>query len=314
VELDNEKDPTPRSILEPAKPPFPAPARNAMPDLLTAHINDTKELASVSHQQQNQSGGHQSKNSLGLKVITNPGNAFDNLHLSFLPTRKNFLGEGRYGRVYLGQYTIENSPMPDSQKKGSLMLGSAKETMENRSTSTPTSTTNTNISKSSQPDPKHSHNTSNPSAEFKTCAVKRLHNSSECQAIGFAELFILRRIGNHPHIVQLIGAKDETDLESASYKKRIKNSLTDATSPITPVSTPSLLSMSKEEVAPRLLLLLGFESGGNMWDYIEEHKDVGIGKSMWLKWSRQLASAVDYVHSFGIVHHDIKPHNCLVCF
>ncbi|KAJ3403320.1 hypothetical protein HDV05_007877, partial [Chytridiales sp. JEL 0842] len=267
-------------VLEIQKSSYPTAARHSKSDMMSlpslAAVNSSnslkKKTSTPEFSQSRADGGVAVRSTPGLAVITNPGHAFDNIHLSFLPTRKNFLGEGRYGRVYLGQYTV-HEPAPEPQKDtAKSKVSASNDAGDHVDSPVPLS------AKSSTP---HDHFYSNP--EFKTCAVKRLHSSPECQAIGFAELFILRRIGTHPHIVSLIGAKDETDLESAAYKKRTKSSVSDLTSPLS--SKPLLLPFTEETASPRLLLLLGFEPGGNMWDYIEANKDVGIGKATWLKWS-----------------------------
>ncbi|KAJ3071218.1 hypothetical protein HDU98_005664 [Podochytrium sp. JEL0797] len=66
------------------------------------------------------------------------------------------------------------------------------------------------------------------------------------------------------------------------------------------------------EEVPRLLIVLELASRGTMMDYIVSVQGEGVGQELWMRWAQQLASAVDYVHSFGYVHHDVKPHNCLL--
>ena len=39
-----------------------------------------------------------------------------------------------------------------------------------------------------------------------------------------------------------------------------------------------------------------------------------IGFRLWLKWARQLSSALYHLECLQVVHHDIKPHNILVIF
>ncbi|KAJ3212896.1 hypothetical protein HDU67_003513 [Dinochytrium kinnereticum] len=293
------------------------------------------------------------KTNRGLTIITNPGGPFDNINLSFLPLRKNFLGEGRYARVYLGQYTITNSISGGVQSKPSVPSDANVEALPSATTSnneiTPTADTvragsNANLTvlttppNSSTTPGSNTSGTSTATARmttpFLTCAVKRMHNNPESQSVGLAELFILRRIGNHPNIVRLIGAKDETDVDSLTVKNRIRSSslstngqplpssTTSTATTLSPstVKSPSPSSPTSQQIStlfgvdasPRLLLLLGYEPGGTMWDYIEERKDVGIGHEVWARWAGQLAGAVEYTHSFGIIHHDIKPHNCLL--
>ncbi|KAJ3192566.1 hypothetical protein HK101_006305 [Irineochytrium annulatum] len=312
----------------------------------------------------------------GLTVITNPGSAFDNINLSFLPLRKNFLGEGRYAQVYLGQYTVSNpafsggtgtgaatarpapttgrvaelrqaldpmvvdspssAPTPmevDPILKASLSLagdrlkhgaestsGSMSDstitpmtaTPKNTSTSTPPPSSASEVSIT--PTQSTSTSTSTRASPFLTCAVKRMQNTPEAQSVGLAELFILRRLGNHPNVVRLIGAKDETDVDSFAVRNKIRRASLSSSSPVSssPTGTAPLPNtLLGLDSSPRLLILLEYAPGGTMWDYIENSRDLGIGQEMWTRWAGQLAAAVEYIHSFGIVHHDIKPHNCL---
>ena len=52
-----------------------------------------------------------------------------------------------------------------------------------------------------------------------------------------------------------------------------------------------------------------------------EHKDMDtwmrknpkiLGSKLFLKWAHQIASGLAALHSIGIIHHDIKPHNIMV--
>ncbi|KAJ1540152.1 hypothetical protein HK405_011856, partial [Cladochytrium tenue] len=224
----------------------------------------------------------------GLSVITNPASEFDNIHLSFLPLRKNYLGEGRYAQVYLGQYTT--TAQPRRARLGAVGAAGTAEAGDN-------------INNGGGEDA--------VSGEFLPCAVKRMHATAECQAIGLAEAFVLRRIGRHPHIVQLVGVKDENDVEAVGARERFRASVAAAAAGAAAAAAAAAAEATMN-AAPRMLILLEYAAGGTMWDYIDAMRESGgIGQELWLRWSRQLASAVDFIHSLGIVHHDIKPHNCL---
>ncbi|TPX30359.1 hypothetical protein SmJEL517_g06049 [Synchytrium microbalum] len=139
------------------------------------------------------------------------------------------------------------------------------------------------------------------------CAVKRYHATSESQAVGLAELFILRRLqeANHPNLIGLIGAKDEgTELETPGTvtKPRQRTSFSNIQRP--PEGTIG-------DPSPRLLLVLELCSGGTLYGFIRKNP-TKIGRRVWMKFARQLASALACIHGQGLIHHDIKPHNCLL--
>ncbi|KAJ8329268.1 hypothetical protein QVD99_006538 [Batrachochytrium dendrobatidis] len=252
--------------------------------------------------------------------ITHPA-GLSRINLSFLPTKRNFLGKGRYAEVYKGSYTLVESPL---QVDSPIHTDTASDT-------TP-STTRRFSTTSNQSD----------NTPFYPCAVKRMYTSSEAQSIGLAESFILRRVaGLHPNIVQLIGVKDEADINARCVKTKLVQSLgtftkTNCVGPLSvstldasPISSAhsatacsalqspsygagtSTLHSLPPDPTPQLILVLEYLPNGNLWDWILAHGE-SIGKLLWLKWARELAGALAAIHSIGIVHHDIKPHNILI--
>lgn len=49
----------------------------------------------------------------------------------------------------------------------------------------------------------------------------------------------------------------------------------------------------------------------NLWEWICENSEI-MHRDLWKKWALQLSTAVKYLHSIGIIHQDIKPHNVIV--
>ncbi|KAK0548511.1 hypothetical protein OC846_004460 [Tilletia horrida] len=49
-------------------------------------------------------------------------------------------------------------------------------------------------------------------SRWQLCAIKRLHPDRESLLLGLDEVFVLRRLGPHPHVVRLIDVRDEVDL------------------------------------------------------------------------------------------------------
>ncbi|KAJ3259725.1 hypothetical protein HDU77_001689 [Chytriomyces hyalinus] len=253
---------------------------------------------------------------------TNP----PNLQLTFLPLVKNFLGNGRYAKVYLAHYTLldedrttpttlnpsPNFPLPP-QPLTLIQNGKSRQISGGRRVNGMTITTSTSVTVD---DP-----VSAP------CAVKQMHATRECFDIARTEARILRLLSGHPNIIQLIGTTSEDALVE-------KNGGMVAT-PTSSRGRASRYSNAKnrgggnddvdffdhgsdddedeeEEGIPRMLLVLELAPWGTMMDYIASVQSEGVGQGLWMKWAKELASAIDYVHSFGFVHHDVKPHNCLL--
>jgi serine/threonine protein kinase len=58
------------------------------------------------------------------------------------------------------------------------------------------------------------------------------------------------------------------------------------------------------------ILVLEYLPLGNLYEYVRNKNDVP--KELWLKWSKQITDAINYVHHYGIIHNDVKPHNIMV--
>ncbi|KAG9293887.1 hypothetical protein G9A89_019225 [Geosiphon pyriformis] len=203
------------------------------------------------------------------------------INLILLPTQKNLLGIGRHSQVYKAKFSTPSSPIP------------------------------------------------------KMCAAKRLNPTPESQTLGLSEAFILRRLaclgGQHRNIIAFLGIKDEADTYAPNVLYDITTSLLPVQtksgppnahhetsySPTSPMSLASLSAsstvsaISVDDPSARLVLLLNYCANGSLWDWVQLHKQK-IGRKLWMKWARQLASAIERVHAVGIVHHDVKPHNILL--
>ncbi|KAF8503180.1 kinase-like domain-containing protein [Gautieria morchelliformis] len=70
---------------------------------------------------------------------------------------------------------------------------------------------------------------------------------------------------------------------------------------------PHLLCAFQTETA--LKFVMEYADGGNLWDVIESSPDGKISEQDLKWWTPQIVSAIDWCHSQGFVHRDIKPHN-----
>ncbi|KAG5457905.1 MAG: hypothetical protein BJ554DRAFT_1974, partial [Olpidium bornovanus] len=186
------------------------------------------------------------------------------LTLLFLPTRKNFLGEGRNAEVFRATYrTADNQTL-------------------------------------------------------RICAVKRVHANPHAQSLALAEAFVLNRLSafqQHQNIIRLIGVKDEAeeagDKNSHPYKDPQSSGATRPPSDVVASaavmvkgtrSSDGLGSMRIENPCPRLLLVLEYCSGASMMDWLRCNHHL-VGPRLWMKWARELADALTYIHGHGVVHH-----------
>jgi hypothetical protein len=128
------------------------------------------------------------------------------------------------------------------------------------------------------------------------CAVKVVHRNEEAQTLAMSESYILSQL-SHPSIIGLVHTHDELGMEPELLQKEIQNAF---------LGRPSPKAMA-------LNLVLEYCSNGNVWDWMRKHES-NVTKKLWKKWAREIASGIKFIHSKGIIHHDLKPHNILVSY
>ncbi|WFC95584.1 hypothetical protein MBRA1_002235 [Malassezia brasiliensis] len=125
------------------------------------------------------------------------------------------------------------------------------------------------------------------------CAVKRMQVDRESQLAGLDEVFALRRLGPHPHIVNLIAVVDEVSLRAPPP---ISNLLTP------PASGPPDL--------PRLLILLEYLPC-TLGQFVKRDPRA-VDLAQWTTWALQLTRTIEWLHNRGCVHGDVKMQNVLL--
>lgn len=232
--------------------------------------------------------------------------------LSFFPTRKNWIGEGRFAAVYRASFAIpvtSTAPSSPSMKYGPNEAD--KENCPNRNTFTREAT------------------------EY--CAVKVPHDyDREAQLNATTEATILYFISQQTspsrshHIVRLVGIKMKTE------DKIILRRSNDIALPLqdlrlsSPSSDTEFVPSNESSINDSLILreelfhgriyapttILEYCSGGCVFDRIRSSPSL-FGKRMWLKICQKLAEAVLFLHTgldddLTVLHLDIKPQNILL--
>ncbi|KAI9207510.1 kinase-like domain-containing protein [Polychytrium aggregatum] len=211
-----------------------------------------------------------------LSSITIPRDN-DNISLAFIPSRQNFLGEGRYASVYVGHYILHDDADGSNSSRA------------------PATTATTAIQ--------------GTECDFKPCAVKALHATEESQAIGLCEYEMLRRL-KHPFVIKLIGFKRSGDLAQPDLASEAAH-LSSQSKSLRRKSFFENTAAAAGIPDSNMLLILEYLPNGSLWDWSQKNP-TAVGRKLFVKWAAELLSAIEHTHSLGIIHHDIKPHNILL--
>ncbi|WWD08305.1 hypothetical protein V865_006416 [Kwoniella europaea PYCC6329] len=66
----------------------------------------------------------------------------------------------------------------------------------------------------------------------------------------------------------------------------------------------------EEDREGKMHVVLELVAGGDLWSYIDKHRQLQEDEVRWIGW--QLISALKYLHEMGIVHRDVRPENILL--
>ncbi|WOO84585.1 Serine/threonine-protein kinase stk11 [Vanrija pseudolonga] len=227
-----------------------------------------------------------------------PPNA-DDIQLRLYPEPAYLLGEGRYARAYLGSYKRVG-------RSGGWTL----------------------------------------------CAAKRLAADRESQTMGLREAFFLNRLKGEPaaratsplrerahqrqrqnargrvYVVKLIAVKEDGGDEAPQRAHTRSASDQVDGAPTTPsralrhrsstIYANGRQSVDLEAALPaptanvsRLVLVLEHAPLGSLDRLLRTSPDL-VGPELWGRWAREAAEALEWVHSRGVVHADVKPSNLLL--
>lgn len=76
-------------------------------------------------------------------------------------------------------------------------------------------------------------------------------------------------------------------------------------------STASAQEAQASGTAPRLLLVYELCPGGTVASFVRR-KGHEVGRSLWMRWAKQLVAALAHCHRFGIMHGDVKTQNVML--
>jgi serine/threonine protein kinase len=76
---------------------------------------------------------------------------------------------------------------------------------------------------------------------------------------------------------------------------------------------PNVVTMKYSFMAnSRLYLVMDYVTGADLKKIVDSTELHSIPLSQYRRWFAQLVVALEYIHSKGIIHRDVKPANCMI--
>eukprot|EP00835_Amoeboradix_gromovi_P005880 NODE_605_length_6197_cov_0.280092.p2 type:complete len:500 gc:universal NODE_605_length_6197_cov_0.280092:2421-3920(+) len=201
----------------------------------------------------------------------------ESLDLVYLPIKKNLLGEGRHANVYSG-YLRFNKTVNNNLIQGPELQ----------------------------------------------CAVKVFNNEPDSENGGLMEAYCLDILKHHHNIIQLYGFMEYKDTPGQGTKyieinlEEMRNINPDVFMNHCKVFDTELLYEIPDETyfidfshKKHRLLVIEYAKCGTLWSLCQKTPRL-IQKRLFLRWAKELASALILIQEKNIIHHDIKPGNVLL--
>ncbi|GJJ14010.1 hypothetical protein Clacol_008267 [Clathrus columnatus] len=103
-----------------------------------------------------------------------------------------------------------------------------------------------------------------------------------------------------------VGRKSGCTMERNEFKRKLLTQAARTNS----LWAPHLLCAFQTNTA--LKFIMQYADGGNLWDLIESLPDGKISEHDLKWWLPQIVNAIDWCHSQGFIHRDVKPHNFVI--
>ncbi|PVU96648.1 hypothetical protein BB561_001046 [Smittium simulii] len=150
-------------------------------------------------------------------------------------------------------------------------------------------------------------------SNYTECAVKLINAGDEdAFELGITEAAVLEYISTHLNstqkagFVQYYGIAHTQDASLLSTDKSQNDPQF-----LSLESGPTVINRAYNKKFAFWAIVLKIYSKGDAWDFMKTNKNE-MGLALFNEWTKDIGAAVSQLHSLGIIHNDIKPHNIMV--